>query len=118
SLDEDIVQQIAIPFVTAGSAGTDTAGVSVSDLFLVRPDATRFDAAPDVDPLTPTPVALQASLQIAGSQADQVSTLVLAVGPTGGTIERLGGTRQLAGEGATAFSGGIGIIEGPDGAQM
>jgi trimeric autotransporter adhesin len=114
-LGQDIIQQIDIPFVTGGtvlSGGTlqnDTSTAFVSDLFLVRPDGVRYDAAPGA---IDTPVALQASLQIDGSGASQVSTLVLGVGATGDAIYRFGGTRQASDQRTTSFSGGLDLIKG------
>jgi hypothetical protein len=108
-VDQDIVQQIDIPFVTAATLDNDTSSAFVSDLFLVRPDGKRYDAAPDI---TDTPVALQASLQIDGSGANQFSTIVLGVGATGDAIYRFGGTRQESDQRTTSFSGGLDVIKG------
>jgi hypothetical protein len=114
-VDQDVVQQIDIPFVTGGTilpGGTlqnDTSTAFVSDLFLVRPDGKRYDAAPGT---TDTPVALQASLQIDGSGASQISTIVLGVGATGDAIYRFGGTRQESDQRTTSFSGGLDLIKG------
>lgn len=121
-LGQDIIQQIDIPFVTGDADGTlknvlknVASGAFVSDLYLVRPDGVRYDAAPGT---TDTPVALQASFQIDGSGASQISTLVLGVGATGDAVYRLGGTRQDAEGRVTTFSGGLDLVKGPDGIEF